>query len=590
MQYTLFVILAPLAAITSLVASIFIWRRRTAPGALALLGMQVAIIGWLGLNTLELVDPTPAGTLLWAKLEYFFFTSGPVAWMLFALQYTGRDRWLTRRRTALLFLVPLIGSFLALTNDWHHLIWKRYTFTPINNWLAMTVVAYGPWFWVHILYTYSMLLVGAFIIIREYFQAWKPYRQQSLWSVVGAILPLVFNIVYVFHLIPGFRKDYSSISYALSGLAFTLAVVRYQLFDLMPVARKTLVDEMGDGVLVVDRQDRVVDMNPAAQLALGLLAGQAIGQPAAQVLSGRQSLADCLSDPAGTQTEISVGQGQAQRYYDVRLSPFSDRGGQLTGRLVVLRDITVRRELEEGLRRTNQELAARNEELDAFGHMVAHDLKGPLALILGYALLLSDGSSLSKEQCDESIRAIAETGKKMDGIIEELMLLAGLRKAHVELLPLDMAAIAAKAANRLSRMIDQYEAVIDWPAASAWPLALGHDPWVEEVWVNYLSNAIKYGGRPPHVQVGAAAHNGGVRFWVRDNGSGLLPENQARLFVPFERLDQVRATGYGVGLSVVRRIVEKMGGQVGVESDGVPGQGRTFSFTLPAAVKSDLHL
>ena len=157
---------------------------------------------------------------------------------------------------------------------------------------------------------------------------------------------------------------------------------------------------------------------------------------------------------------------------------------------------------------------------------------------------------------------------------------------QVELQPLDVADIAAKAAHRLNRMIDQYQAVIDWPAASSWPWVLGYGPWVEEVWVNYLSNAIKYGGRPPRVQMGAAPAGGGmVRFWVRDNGPGLLPDERARLFVPFERLGQVRVTGHGLGLSVARRITEKMGGQVGVQSDGVPGQGSTFIFALPAAVK-----
>ena len=179
MQYTLFVILAPLAAITSIVAVVYIGRHRTAPGALALMWAMIAITGWLILNTLELTDPTEQGTLFWAKLEYPFFTLAPVAWLVFAIQYTGRGKWLTPGRIVLLCLVPLIVSSFALTNDWHHLIWKSYTFTPINNWLAMSIVTYGPWFWVFGAYSYSAVLAGAFLIVREYFQSWKLYRQQS---------------------------------------------------------------------------------------------------------------------------------------------------------------------------------------------------------------------------------------------------------------------------------------------------------------------------------------------------------------------------------------------------------------------------
>ena len=134
-------------------------------------------------------------------------------------------------------------------------------------------------------------------------------------------------------------------------------------------------------------------------------------------------------------------------------------------------------------------------------------------------------------------------------------------------------------------MIEEYQAQIRYP--QHWPVALGHAPWIEEVWTNYLSNGIKYGGQPPRLQLGATACSDGmIRFWVRDNGPGLTPEEQAQLFMPFTQLDQARALGHGLGLSIVRRILEKLGGQVGVESEGVPGEGCRFWFTLPAAETS----
>ena len=181
----------------------------------------------------------------------------------------------------------------------------------------------------------------------------------------------------------------------------------------------------------------------------------------------------------------------------------------------------------------------------------------------------------------------------MGNIIDELLLLAGVRRTGVVTEPLDMAGIVAEARLRLAHLIRDTQADIILQGASAWPVARGYGPWVEEVWVNYLGNALKYGGQPPRVELGAdpfstppksrGKEEGLVRFWVRDNGQGITPEDQARLFTPFTRLDQARAKGHGLGLSIVRRIVEKLGGQVGVESDGVPGQGSTFFFTLPGA-------
>jgi len=167
----------------------------------------------------------------------------------------------------------------------------------------------------------------------------------------------------------------------------------------------------------------------------------------------------------------------------------------------------------------------------------------------------------------------------MNNIVEELLLLAGVRKTEVKVGPVDMDHIVAESRRRLAYMIKECQAEIVLP--SAWPAAQGYAPWIEEVWANYLSNGCKYGGRPPHLELGAQAQpDGQVRFWVRDNGHGLTPEEQGRLFMPFMRLDQVRAKGHGLGLSIVRRIVEKLGGQVGVESQ--LGQGSTFYFTLPA--------
>jgi signal transduction histidine kinase len=99
--------------------------------------------------------------------------------------------------------------------------------------------------------------------------------------------------------------------------------------------------------------------------------------------------------------------------------------------------------------------------------------------------------------------------------------------------------------------------------------------------VNYLSNALKHGGRPARVELGAEEDGGMARFWVQDNGPGLDAEAQRRLFAPLTRLSEMRAKGDGLGLSLVRRIVEKLGGEVGVESAGVPGAGCTFLFTLP---------
>lgn len=219
-------------------------------------------------------------------------------------------------------------------------------------------------------------------------------------------------------------------------------------------------------------------------------------------------------------------------------------------------------------------------ELDAFAHTVAHDLKSPLGVIGGFAgLLTGKYTTLNEEKRQFLLDKIEQGVFRMDGIIKALLLLASVRKIdEVAIEPLCMADILAGVQERQQLFIQKCEVEISMP--DVWPPALGYAPWVEEIWANYISNAIKYGGRPCRIEFGADAQPEGMaRFWIKDNGEGLTPEEQAKLFTPFTQLEQANVEGHGLGLSIVRRIVEKLGGTAGVES--APNQGSLFFFTLP---------
>jgi signal transduction histidine kinase len=177
------------------------------------------------------------------------------------------------------------------------------------------------------------------------------------------------------------------------------------------------------------------------------------------------------------------------------------------------------------------------------------------------------------------MQQIKFTAYEMDSIINSLLLFAEVSKAEVPVESVDMAKVVANVRNRLGTMIEENRAKINLPRF--WPRAIGYGPWIEEVWANYLSNALKHGGQPPYVELGASVKpDQMVRFWTRDNGPGLPPEARASLFTPFNKIGHVRNQGNGLGLSIVLQIVEKLGGQVGVESE--LGKGSLFFFTLPA--------
>jgi len=145
----------------------------------------------------------------------------------------------------------------------------------------------------------------------------------------------------------------------------------------------------------------------------------------------------------------------------------------------------------------------------------------------------------------------------MANIIDALLLLASSRHQKVDMDPLSMVEMITSVQQRLAHTIEesQGEIVI---SPEEWPTALGYAPWIEEVWANYISNGLKYGGRPPHLELGATPEKGHIRFWVRDNGEGLTSEQQSQLFVPFTRLSTARVEGHGLGLSIVQRVINRV--------------------------------
>lgn len=387
------------------------------------------------------------------------------------------------------------------------------------------------------------------------------------------------------------RAMASQIAIAISNVQRTEETIRLKEFN------ERIVQNVGEALLIEDLKGMFTFANPAAEMLLGYTAQELVGGYSNQIMF--ETEVDPLyirltRAPHGRQLRYET----RLRHKDGHAIPVIVSAetllekGQAVGVLAAITDITEMKQAEATLRQRSTELELQNAELDAFAHTVAHDLRSPLTTIVGFSdLLTSRFDELPIDRRRYGLAAISESGHKMSEIINELLVMASVRSMEtVEFQRLDMAELITQVQKRLGYQIEQSGAVIAAPPH--WPPALGYAQWVEEVWANYISNAIKYGGAPPRIQLGfddptlaanpaidpplPASH---VRFWVHDNGEGLSAEKQARLFMPFERLNQAHIDGHGLGLSIVRRIIQKLNGEVGVTSQ--IGQGSRFFFTLP---------
>ena len=275
----------------------------------------------------------------------------------------------------------------------------------------------------------------------------------------------------------------------------------------------------------------------------------------------RNSLLDLLSqNPGATLPEVSEDPQALERLKRAVCDEPPRTRAQLRGQVTALK--------------------ARNKELEEYAHTVAHDLKVPLTILIMTADLIKNVADLTGEESRECLLQIKSIAYEMNSIVDNLLLFAEVSKAEAPRVAVQMDRVVVKVQARLSYMIREQQAQLILP--EAWPDAIGYAPWIEEVWANLLSNALKYGGPPPRVELGASVlPDGMLRFWTRDNGPGIPPEAHTRLFTPFSQIGPAPNQGHGLGLSIVHHIVEKLGGQVGVESE--VGQGSLFFFTLPAA-------
>ena len=571
-----------LVALTLVSVAAFAWRRRSTPGAKPLAFLTLAVAWWSFSWALDVASADLASKILWSKLEYVGAVYTAALWLMLAIEHTGHGMRLTRPRLVLLMLPPTITLALVWTNELHGLIWRT---TGLQTWnqLVLWEATYGPMYWFFVFYSFVYLAVGTVLLLVASLRASHLQRRQTATLLIAVIAPWLWAVLYIAGFDAVVVQTLQVLLFAVSALAISWSVFRFRLLDITPIARNMVIESMSDAVVVLDAQNRIVDLNPAACRLCDVTVDEVIGEPAMAALPISPEDAARYGAMTEVHAEIAREAGGEQHYFDLHVTPLH-QNGRLVGRLVMLHDITMRRQVEAALRQRNAELQEHNEELDAFSHTVAHDLKSPLSNIIGFADVLLKGFAISPEEMTDSVRIISQSAHKMNNIIDELLLLASVRKAEVKLTPLDTKQLVDEALTRLKPLVEERGAEVVAPGD--WPVALGYGPWVEEVWANYISNAVKYGGDPPRVELGATAQpDGMVRFWVRDNGRGLTPEEHARLFTPFTRLDTVRAKGHGLGLSVVQRIVEKLGGQVGVESE--PGRGSVFSFLLPGVADGE---
>lgn len=347
------------SGLISFTIALYAWQRRNSPGNFQLAGLMLAATVWSLTSAMEWHANALNVKIFWSVVSYLGSQTGPVFFLLFALRYAQQDAWLRPQKIALFFIFPLATFGMAATNSWHHLVWPQINLHVTPNGTTATYL-HGPWFWVQIVYAYSLLTWGVIVLLRSILFFPHPYSHQSRFLVLASLAPMAGNIVYAINPAILGGADPTPITFALTGLLLGWAIFRHQLLNIYPIARERLMENLSDGIILIDTLQRVVDVNPSARRMLGedkAAHPDLISQPITQLLTEWPRLAEKCNENLPGQIELLVD-GSQPCYLEVTASRLQNKQAEPIGYLVILHDITKQRQAEQALQRRAQELAA----------------------------------------------------------------------------------------------------------------------------------------------------------------------------------------------------------------------------------------
>ncbi len=405
------------------VLGVYAWHRRSVPGARPFVILMASMTAWAIGAALELAATDVPTKIAWIKFQAVWQLPATTAVFWFALEYANLDRWLTRRTIALLSIPPLLILILILTNDAHQLIWLGFSVEGYVHPLR------GSGNWIMTGYGYLLALATLLVLIRQFIRS-PLHRMPIALILCGMLATRTVYLLDAFNLNPVEPMDPTILVYNFTSAMYALALFRYRMFDLIPVARATMLEQMGEGMVVLDARQRIADLNPAARKFLDLPAARVIGCDAAEVLHAFPALVGICSDPTLAHGQIRTGTGAMEKCYEISGAPLTRTRGEYVGRLLLLRDVTERERTRAQLLTQQHTLAIVQER-----ERLARELHDSLGQVLASAHLQAETAKTflaqgETEQVAARLDRLSEMTRAANADVREYLL--GVKTAHPE--------------------------------------------------------------------------------------------------------------------------------------------------------------
>jgi PAS domain S-box-containing protein len=572
--------------------AVYVWlRRKSAPGSYILFATLAAIAHICLTAALEERCTTLAGHFFWLHVQIPAYACITVLWLLLVLNYV--DRPISSRRVATLFVIPAATVLMHWTNDWGHLYWSR-VWVDHSGHAPIMGRTYGLGTWFFTAFNYVMVLSGLFLLVR--FLTANPRQRRRTLLLIGAmLLPFAANTLYYYDLLPVRYLDITPYAFSVTGIGMFWVIFRYRFQGIVPIAARSVVASMSDGIVVVDLDGRVADLNPAAEVLLGKRKEQVEGLFAETAFPDSSELIPYEIGQGPLSGDVVVHAGKGNRLCAAKAVDVV-RGHHRIGRVITLRDVEAERQASAQLRQAQRAAEAAAVAKSRFLANMSHEIRTPMHAVVGANELLLDCDLRAEER--DLVETAQEAAYGLLSILNDILDFSKIDAGRLELetIPFDLPLLMDQTAQLLKPTAVKKNLDLKLDISPKVPQAVRGDPTrLRQIVLNLAGNALKFtasGSVSIRVDGRVTAPNQAlITIAVADTGIGIAPDRIGTLFREFTQEDSTvtrRFGGTGLGLAISQRLVEKMGGRIRVES--TLGQGSTFTVEAPIGLANPVEI
>jgi PAS domain S-box-containing protein len=502
--------------------------------------------------SLEMSSHDLGEMVFWNNIEYVYAVFAAPLFLVLILGYVGMDKWLNLRRTALLSFVPLTTLLLLWTNDLHHLVYLGVSKVGWGE-VSVMAVTYGPWFWVHVVYTVVLIITASALCLKSLGTTCKAQRNQIFGVLLAGMIPTAAILLGFTHIFQIPTTYMLTMGFLVTSIVVFICSFRLEMFDVNPLPFDAMISNIQDSTVVLDIKDRIVFLNPPAEIMMGSASREALGRPVSEMLPFLPGAMSSWEE--GKSEELIHRIGTEKRCYDIRASTIRNSSGTATGRLLVLRDITEEKKTSEALRTANSKLML-------LSSITRHDILNQLSIIRGYGDLIEMGEVKQSDlgKFINTMVASAATIEKQVLFTREYQDL-GVKEPEWQSLELVLARAKSIGPTPPSKV-----------EVDVGGVEIYADRMLEKVFHNLIHNSAKHGQNVKNIKVVSVPCGPDLQIIYEDDGVGISPERKDSIF-------QQGSINSRIGLFMSKQILDIT--DISIAEQGQAGKGVRFVLTVP---------